>query len=93
MDNRGFMEVETPVLNTISGGATARPFITHHNTLDIDMYMRIATELPLKRLIVGGLERVYEVGRIYLPGGADGLAVEKKVLSLGAYGEGMDFFA
>ena len=54
MDGRGFMEVETPVLNTISGGATARPFITHHNTLDIDMYMRIATELPLKRLIVGG---------------------------------------
>ncbi|MBQ4459903.1 MAG: lysine--tRNA ligase, partial [Clostridia bacterium] len=59
LDNRGFMEVETPVLNTISGGATARPFITHHNTLDIDMYMRIATELHLKRLIVGGLERVY----------------------------------
>ena len=56
MDNRGFMEVETPVLNTISGGATARPFITHHNTLDIDMYMRIATELPLKRLIVGGMD-------------------------------------
>ena len=62
LDNRGFMEVETPVLNTISGGATARPFITHHNTLDIDMYMRIATELPLKRLIVGGLDRVYEMG-------------------------------
>ena len=58
LDNRGYMEVETPVLNTISGGATARPFITHHNTLDIDMYMRIATELPLKRLIVGGMERV-----------------------------------
>ena len=65
LDNRGYMEVETPVLNTISGGATARPFITHHNTLDIDMYMRIATELPLKRLIVGGMERVYEVGRIF----------------------------
>ena len=71
LDNRGFMEVETPVLNTISGGATARPFITHHNTLDIDMYMRIATELPLKRLIVGGLERVYEVGRIFRNEGMD----------------------
>ena len=71
MDARGFMEVETPVLNTISGGATARPFITHHNTLDIDMYMRIATELPLKRLIVGGLERVYEIGRIFRNEGMD----------------------
>ena len=71
LDNRGFMEVETPVLNTISGGATARPFITHHNALDIDMYMRIATELPLKRLIVGGMERVYEVGRIFRNEGMD----------------------
>ena len=71
MDARGYMEVETPVLNTISGGATARPFITHHNTLDIDMYMRIATELPLKRLIVGGLERVYEIGRIFRNEGMD----------------------
>ena len=71
LDNRGYMEVETPVLNTISGGATARPFITHHNTLDIDMYMRIATELPLKRLIVGGLERVYEIGRIFRNEGMD----------------------
>ena len=71
MDARGFMEVETPVLNTISGGATARPFITHHNTLDIDMYMRIATELPLKRLIVGGMERVYEIGRIFRNEGMD----------------------
>ncbi len=71
MDARGYMEVETPVLNTISGGATARPFITHHNTLDIDMYLRIATELPLKRLIVGGLERVYELGRIFRNEGMD----------------------
>ena len=71
MDGRGFMEVETPVLNTISGGATARPFLTHHNTLDIDMYMRIATELPLKRLIVGGMDRVYEIGRIFRNEGMD----------------------
>ena len=71
MDGRGFMEVETPVLNTISGGATARPFITHHNTLDIDMFMRIATELPLKRLIVGGMDRVYEMGRIFRNEGMD----------------------
>ena len=71
MDDRGYMEVETPVLNTLAGGAAARPFITHHNTLDIDMYMRIATELPLKRLIVGGLERVYEIGRIFRNEGMD----------------------
>lgn len=71
LDGCGYMEVETPVLNTISGGATARPFITHHNTLDIDMYMRIATELPLKRLIVGGMDRVYEVGRIFRNEGMD----------------------
>ena len=71
MDQLGYMEVETPVLNTISGGATARPFITHHNTLNIDMYMRIATELPLKRLIVGGIERVYEIGRIFRNEGMD----------------------
>ena len=71
LDQRDYMEVETPVLNTISGGATARPFITHHNTLDIDMYMRIATELPLKRLIVGGLDRVYEIGRIFRNEGMD----------------------
>ncbi len=71
LDARGYMEVETPVLNTISGGATARPFVTHHNTLDIDMYMRIATELHLKRLVVGGIERVYEVGRIFRNEGMD----------------------
>lgn len=71
MDSRGFMEVETPCLNTIPGGAAARPFITHHNALDIDMYMRIATELHLKRLIVGGLEKVYEIGRIFRNEGMD----------------------
>ena len=71
LDSRGYMEVETPVLNTISGGATARPFVTHHNTLDIDMYLRIATELNLKRLIVGGIDRVYELGRIFRNEGMD----------------------
>ena len=71
MDGRGYIEVETPVLNTLAGGAAARPFVTHHNTLDIDMYMRIATELPLKRLIVGGMERVYEIGRIFRNEGMD----------------------
>ena len=71
LDNMGYIEVETPVLNTIAGGAAARPFITHHNTLDIDMYMRIATELPLKRLIVGGMDRVYEIGRIFRNEGMD----------------------
>lgn len=65
LDGKGFLEVETPVLQTIPGGASARPFITHHNTLDIDMYCRIALELPLKRLIVGGFERVYEIGRVF----------------------------
>ena len=71
LDERGYIEVETPVLNTIAGGASARPFITHHNTLDIDMYMRIATELPLKRLIIGGMDRVYEIGRIFRNEGMD----------------------
>ena len=71
MDSKGYIEVETPTLNTIPGGAAARPFITHHNALDIDMYMRIATELHLKRLIVGGLEKVYEIGRIFRNEGMD----------------------
>lgn len=71
LDGLGFIEVETPVLNTLAGGAAARPFVTHHNTLDIDMYMRIATELPLKRLIVGGMDRVYEIGRIFRNEGMD----------------------
>lgn len=71
MDSKGFVEIETPTLNTIPGGASARPFVTHHNTLDIDMYMRIATEIPLKRLIIGGMERVYEIGRIFRNEGMD----------------------
>ncbi len=70
-DGKGLIEVETPVLNTILGGANARPFTTHHNTLDVDMYLRIATELPLKRLIVGGLEGVYEIGRLFRNEGMD----------------------
>jgi lysyl-tRNA synthetase class 2 len=71
LDEKGFMEVETPILHGTAGGAAARPFITHHNTLDIDMYLRIATELHLKRLIVGGFERVYEIGRIFRNEGMD----------------------
>ncbi len=71
LDDRRYIEVETPVLNTIAGGASARPFITHHNTLHLDMYMRIATELPLKRLIIGGMDRVYEIGRIFRNEGMD----------------------
>lgn len=71
LDEKGFMEVETPILQTTAGGAAARPFITHHNTLDIDMYLRIATELHLKRLIVGGFEKVYEIGRIFRNEGMD----------------------
>ena len=71
LDNLGFVEVETPVLNPILGGAAARPFVTHHNALDMDFYLRIATELPLKRLIVGGMERVYEIGRLFRNEGMD----------------------
>jgi lysyl-tRNA synthetase, class II len=70
-DDKGFIEVETPVLHSILGGAAARPFVTHHNTLDMDFYLRIATELPLKRLIVGGLEAVYEIGRLFRNEGMD----------------------
>jgi len=73
LDSRGFLEVETPILNTIAGGANARPFITHHNTLDIDMYLRIANELYLKRLIVGGFDKVYEMGRMFRNEGMDKL--------------------
>ena len=71
LEEKGYLEVETPILNTISGGATARPFITHHNSLDIDMYLRIALELNLKRLIVGGMDKVYEIGRVFRNEGMD----------------------
>ena len=71
LEEKEYLEVETPILNTISGGATARPFITHHNTLDIDMYLRIALELNLKRLIVGGYDRVFEIGRVFRNEGMD----------------------
>ena len=65
LNERGYLEVETPMMHTIAGGAAARPFVTHHNALDMELFMRIALELPLKRLIVGGLEKVYEIGRAF----------------------------
>ena len=71
LNEKGYLEVETPILNTIAGGAAARPFITHHNTLDMDMYLRIANELYLKRLIVGGFDKVYEMGRMFRNEGKD----------------------
>ena len=71
MDNLGFVEVETPVLSTLLTGASAKPFITHHNSQDLDMYLRIALELPLKRLLVGGMEAVYEIGRVFRNEGMD----------------------
>src|ERR1051326_3872106 len=71
LDQQGYWEVETPTLHAIAGGAAARPFITHHNALDIDLFLRIALELPLKRLLVGGMEKVYEVGRVFRNEGID----------------------
>src|SRR5262249_43603696 len=71
LDDQGYFEVETPTLHAIAGGAAARPFVTHHNALDIDLYLRIALELPLKRLLVGGVEKVYEIGRVFRNEGID----------------------
>src|SRR5205814_7419409 len=71
LDDRGYVEVETPVMQSIPGGAAARPFTTHHNALDMDLYLRIALEIPLKKLLVGGIERVYEIGRVFRNEGVD----------------------
>ena len=90
LDEKGFLEVETPVLNTISGGATARPFITHHNALDISMYLRIALELNLKRLIVGGFDRVFEIGRLFRNEGMD-IKHNPEFTSMELYAAYMDF--
>ena len=90
LDEKGFLEVETPMLNTILGGANARPFVTHHNALDIDMYLRIAPELYLKRLIVGGFDRVYEIGRLFRNEGMD-IKHNPEFTSMELYASYMDF--
>ena len=90
LDEKGFLEVETPILNTIMGGANARPFITHHNSLDIDMYLRVAPELYLKRLIVGGFDRVFEIGRLFRNEGMD-LKHNPEFTSMELYASYMDF--
>ena len=90
LDEKGFLEVETPILNTIMGGANARPFITHHNTLDMDMYLRVAPELYLKRLIVGGFDRVFEIGRLFRNEGMD-IKHNPEFTSMELYAAYMDF--
>ena len=90
LDEKGFLEVETPILNTIMGGANARPFITHHNTLDLDMYLRVAPELYLKRLIVGGFDRVFEIGRLFRNEGMD-IKHNPEFTSMELYAAYMDF--
>jgi len=90
LDEKGFLEVETPILNTIMGGANARPFITHHNTLDMDMYLRVAPELYLKRLIVGGFDRVFEIGRLFRNEGMD-IKHNPEFTTMELYAAYMDF--